>query len=187
MVIHKVLLVGFLNFLDDFSKPLPLLLSTCHPDEEYLRSIIKLVNMILQCSEYYTYLLALNACSNIEPVHKLFQDRGKWSHTNSTTNKNGDLIVRPVLMALSEWTVKEELRIGLSAKVDWVVVLTEVVGPGSNGTDVEAEVFLMRSRGDGEGVEFTRILGSTGNLEPLSSFIVKRDGSLEVDSDNLRW
>ena len=34
--LNQVLLVGFLDFLDDVIKPLPLLLSTGHPDEEHL-------------------------------------------------------------------------------------------------------------------------------------------------------
>ena len=38
--LHKVLLVGILNILDDLSKPLPLLLSTGHPDEEHLHIIM---------------------------------------------------------------------------------------------------------------------------------------------------
>ena len=57
-------------------------------------------------------------------------------------------------MAFSEWTVKEKLREGLSTQVSWVVVLTEVEGPGSNGTDVETEILLVWGRGDGERVEF---------------------------------
>ena len=106
-------------------------------------------------------------------MHKLLEDRGKWSHTNSTTNKNSDLVAEPILVALSKWTIEVKLGERLTAKVDRVVVLTEVVGPGSNSTDVEAEVFLMGSRGDGEGVELTRILDSTSNLEPLSSQIIE--------------
>ena len=90
-------------------------------------------------------------------------------------------------MALSKWTIDEELGERLATKINGVVVLTEVEGPGSNSTDVEAEVFLVGSRGDGEGMELSRVLGSTSNLEPLSSFVVEGDRPLEVDSDNLRW
>ena len=38
--LHKVLLVSFLNITDDFREPLPLLLSTGHPDEEDLQRAI---------------------------------------------------------------------------------------------------------------------------------------------------
>ena len=76
-------------------------------------------------------------------------------------------------MAFSKWPIKVELGEGLSTQDDWVVVLTEVVRPWSNGTDVETEVILVRSRGDGEGVELTRILGSTSNFEPLTSKVIK--------------
>ena len=34
--LHQVLLVSILHILDDLRKPLPLLLSTGHPDEEHL-------------------------------------------------------------------------------------------------------------------------------------------------------
>ena len=136
--------------------------------------------------EEISYLPALNTSSNIEPVDKLLEDGGKWSDTNSTTNKNSDFVAEPILMTFSKWTVDEELREGLTAQVDWVVVLTEVERPGSNGSDVETEVLLVRSRGDGERVELSWILSSAGNLQPLSSFVVKRDGPLEVDTDHLR-
>lgn len=36
VILHKTLLISFFSFLDDLSKPLPLLLSTSHPDEEHL-------------------------------------------------------------------------------------------------------------------------------------------------------
>ena len=90
-------------------------------------------------------------------------------------------------MAFSEWTVEVELGEGLSTQVSWVVVLTEVEGPGSNGTDVETKILLVWGRGEGERVELARILSSTGNFEPLTSLVVKRDWPLEVDSNNLRW
>ena len=35
--LHEVLLVSFLNITDDLREPLPLLLSTGHPDEEHLK------------------------------------------------------------------------------------------------------------------------------------------------------
>ena len=100
--------------------------------------------------EEISYLPALNSGSNIEPVHKLLEDGGKWSDTNSTANKNGHFIAEPILMTFSEWTINEELGEGLTAQVDWIVVLTEVECPGSNSSDVETEVLLVRSRGDGK-------------------------------------
>ena len=38
VILHKTLLISFFSFLDDLSKPLPLLLSTGHPDEEHLHN-----------------------------------------------------------------------------------------------------------------------------------------------------
>ena len=108
-----------------------------------------------------SYLPALNTGSDVEPVHKLLQDGGKWSHTNSTTNENSNLVAEPVLMAFSKWTVKVKLGEGLSTQVGWVVVLTEVEGPGSNSSDVETEVLLVWSRGDSERMELAGVLGST--------------------------
>ena len=37
VILYQTLLISFLNILDDLSKPLPLLLSTSHPDEKYLK------------------------------------------------------------------------------------------------------------------------------------------------------
>lgn len=71
-------------------------------------------------------------------------------------------------------------------EVGGVVVVSEVVGPGSDSTNVQAEIFLVGSRADGEGVELARVQGSTGNLHPLSSLVVKSDWPLEVDSHHQR-
>ena len=88
-------------------------------------------------------------------------------------------------MTLSKWTIQVELGEWLTSEVAWVVVLAEVVCPGTNCTDVETEELLVGCRADGEGVELSRILGSTGYLHPLAGLVVECDGSLEVHTNNL--
>ncbi len=83
-------------------------------------------------------------------------------------------------MTLSKWSIEVELGIGLPTKVGRVVVVPEVVGPRSNGTDVETEVFLMRGGADGERVELSGVQCSTGNLQPLASLVVECQRPLEV-------
>ncbi len=119
-------------------------------------------------------------------MHKLFQNGGKWCNSNSTTNENGNFKSVPVLMTLSEWSIEVELGIGLSTKVSWIVVVPEVVGPRSNGTNVKTEVLLVRGRADSEGVELSWVQCSTGNLQPLASLVIKCHRSLEVHTHNQR-
>ncbi len=116
-----------------------------------------------------TYLLALNACSNVEPVDELLQDGSERSDTNPTTNQHRHFVSEPILVTLSKWTVEVDLGEGLASQVGRVVVLPEVVGPGANGSDVQAEQILVGGRADGEGMELAGILGSTGDLYPLAS------------------
>ena len=89
-------------------------------------------------------------------------------------------------MTLTKWPIDEYFGEWLSLENRRAKAFSEVVGPGSDGTDVKAEKLLVWGRADGERVEFSRVLGSTGNLHPLASFVVKGDGSLEVHTDNLR-
>lgn len=66
-----------------------------------------------------------------------------------------------------------------SLQVVWVVQISEIVGPGSNCSDVKAEVFLVGGRADGEGVVLILPQLKTCNSNPLSRFIVKCCWSLE--------
>ena len=119
-------------------------------------------------------------------MHKLFQDRGKWCNSDTTTNKNGNFKSIPVLVTLSEWSVKVELGVGLSTKVGWIVVVPEVVGPRSNGTNVKTEVFLVRGRADGERMELSGIQCGASNLQPLASLVIECHRSLEVHAHHQR-
>ena len=118
-------------------------------------------------------------------MHQLLQDGSKRCDSNSTTDKHGNLITEPVLVTLTERPVNEHFGILLLLDHRWVEALTEVVGPGSDSTDVEAEIFLVGGRADGEGVELPRVLGCTGNLDPLAGLVVEGDWSLEVNTNNL--
>ena len=66
-------------------------------------------------------------------------------------------------------------------------MVSEVVGPRANSSDVETKVVLVWSRADSERVELTRILSTTGNLHPLPCFVVKVEWSLEVNANYERW
>ncbi len=133
------------------------------------------------------YLFAFNSSPNGESVDQLLEDGSEWSDSDTTAHQHSNFVAEPVLVALSKRTVDEDLGEWFSLENSRAVVLTEVVGPGSDSTNVEAEEFLVRSRGDGEGVELSRVLGCTGNLHPLPCLVVKGDWPLEVDSDHLGW
>ena len=120
-------------------------------------------------------------------MHQLFQDGGKWSDTDSTTDQNGHIKSVPILMSLSKWSIQQQLWIRLSTQNGWVEALTEVLGPWANSTDVQTQVFLMWSRCQCEGMVFTRVLGQASNTHPLAGLVLKGDWSLEVDANNLRW
>ena len=104
------------------------------------------------------YLLALDTSPNVEPVDQLLQNGGKRSHTNTTTNKDSHIISEPVLVALSKRSIKVQFGVGLAPEVGWVVVLSEVVRPGTNSSDVQRNMLLMWGRADGEGMELSRVL-----------------------------
>ena len=72
-------------------------------------------------------------------------------------------------------------------KVFRVVVIPEVVGPGTNSSDVKTDVVLMGSGTDGERVELAGVLSSTSNLDPLPCLVVKVVWPLEVDTNHKRW
>ena len=118
-------------------------------------------------------------------MDQLLQDGSERCDSNSTANKHGNFIAEPVLVTLTKWTIDEHLRERLSLEDCRAEALTEVVGPGSDSTDVKAEKFLMWSRADGEGVELSRVLGCTGDLHPLTSLVVEGDWPLEVHTNNL--
>ena len=134
-----------------------------------------------------SHLLTLNAGPNVESVNQLLQDGGEWSHTDATTHQYGNFKAIPVLVTLTVRPIQEQLGEWLSTQFIRIVIFSEVVGPGSNSSDVKAEVFLMWSRAEREGMELSWILSCTGNAHPLASLVVKVAWPLEVDTDHQRW
>ena len=59
-----------------------------------------------------TNLLASDARANAGPVHNVLEDGGEGGHTDTPSNKDGHLVLIPILVALSVRTVKEELPVG---------------------------------------------------------------------------
>ena len=89
------------------------------------------------------HLLALNASTNVEPMDQFLQDGSKRCHTNTTTHQDGNVVSRPVLVALSIRPVQEELWPRLPTEHRWVDAFPEVEGPWPNNADVEGEVLLV--------------------------------------------
>ena len=89
-------------------------------------------------------------------------------------------------MSFTERSIQVQLGERLSFEYRWVNALPQVVGPGADHTDVETEILLMRSRGDGERMVLSWVESQTGDADPLPSLVVKGDRTLEVQADHFR-
>lgn len=58
----------------------------------------------------HTHLLACNAGTDARFVHDVLEDGGKWGNTDTPSYQHSHLILVPVLVTLSVWTVKEQLQ-----------------------------------------------------------------------------
>ena len=59
-------------------------------------------------------LLALHFSPDVEAVDQLLEDGSEGSDSNTTSNQHSDLVAEPVLVTPSEWTINEDLGVGLA-------------------------------------------------------------------------
>lgn len=64
----------------------------------------------------YTNLLAVKFGSLSSPMYDILEDGGKWSHANTSSYKHRYLVLIPVLVSFSKWSINIKLGIRLVTK-----------------------------------------------------------------------
>lgn len=159
-----------------------------------------------------SHFLARNLFLPARPFSNVLQDGSEWRHTDAASNQNGDFVAIPVLMSLSIWSVQVNLqqekiiykiigfyigknmvckilqnfhlRQSMFLNTVRIVGIPQLVSPRSHSSDVQAQVVLMRCRGQSERMVFARGLHNRSNANPLSGFVVKTIRTLEFQMSN---
>jgi len=113
-----------LDLSDDISEPLKVALSSGHPQE--------------------VHLLAGQGSSRLRHVSDVLENGSEGGHSNSSSDENRHFKLVPILMSFSVWSIQKHLRKRSLHENARVVQLADVPGPRTHGSDVDAEVILVR-------------------------------------------
>lgn len=128
------------------------------------------------------YLLALEPCPKARTVHNVLEDGSKWGDPYAATHQNGNVELVPVLVPLPKRAVHPQFGQGEGVGDGVAVELPEVVGPGSDGPHVHAQVLLVRGGADGEGMVLVWVQLGARDAHPLPGLVLEGGGPLHEDS-----